>query len=124
MPIPILKQRDVLIVSIQSAPTDPDLLQLKDDLADRVGRHRSRGVVIDVSALDVMDSFAARTLRVISRTTKLRRAETVIVGIQPEVAFSMTQLGLTLQDVSTALDLEEGLELLATVMKKDPQGGG
>ena len=124
MPIPILKQRDVLIVSIQSAPTDPDLLQLKDDLADRVGRHRSRGVVIDVSALDVMDSFAARTLRVISRTTKLRGAETVIVGIQPEVAFSMTQLGLTLQDVSTALDLEEGLELLATVMKKDPQGGG
>jgi len=124
MPIPILKQRDVLIVSIQSAPTDPDLLQLKDDLADRVGRHRSRGVVIDVSALDVMDSFAARTLRMISRTTKLRGAETVIVGIQPEVAFSMTQLGLTLQDVSTALDLEEGLELLATVMKKDPQGGG
>jgi len=54
----------------------------------------------------------------------LRGAETVIVGIQPEVAFSMTQLGLTLQDVSTALDLEEGLELLATVMKKDPQGGG
>ena len=124
MPIPILKQRDVLIVSIQSAPTDPDLLQLKDDLADRVGRYRSRGVVIDVSALDVMDSFAARTLRMISRTTKLRGAETVIVGIQPEVAFSMTQLGLTLQDVSTALDLEEGLELLATVMKKDPQGGG
>jgi rsbT antagonist protein RsbS len=124
MPIPILKQRDVLIVSIQSAPTDPDLLQLKDDLADRVGRYRSRGVVIDVSTLDVMDSFAARTLRMISRTTKLRGAETVIVGIQPEVAFSMTQLGLTLQDVSTALDLEEGLELLATVMKKDPQGGG
>jgi rsbT antagonist protein RsbS len=124
MPIPILKQGNILIVSIQSAPTDPDLLQLKDELADRVGRHRSRGVVIDVSALDVMDSFAARTLRMISQTTKLRGAETVIVGIQPDVAFAMTQLGLTLRDVSTALDLEEGMELLAIMMKKGPQGGG
>jgi len=124
MAIPILKQGDILIVSMQTSLTDHDLLQLQDDLADRVGRLRSRGVVIDVSALDVMDSFASRTLRVIARTTKLRGADTVIVGIQPEVAFAMTQLGLTLQDVSTALDLEDGLEQLARIRKERREAGG
>ena len=124
MAIPILKQGDILIVSMQASLTDRDLLQLQDDLADRVGRFRSRGIVIDVSALDVMDSFASRTLRVIARTTKLRGADTVIVGIQPDVAFAMTQLGLTLQDVATALDLEEGMELLARIRKKAQHSGG
>ena len=123
MAIPILKQGDTLIVSMQASPTDGDLLQLQDDLADRVGRFRSRGVVIDVSALDVMDSFASRTLRVIARTTKLRGADTVIVGIQPDVAFAMTQLGLTLQELATALDLEEGMELLARIRKKAQHPG-
>ncbi|HKP27541.1 MAG TPA: STAS domain-containing protein [Dongiaceae bacterium] len=115
MAIPILKQGDTLIVSIQAAPTDQELLRLQDDLADQVGRFRSRGVIIDVSALDVMDSFASRTLRGIARTTKLRGAETIVVGIQPDVAFAMTQLGLTMQDVMTALDLEEGLQMLARI---------
>jgi rsbT antagonist protein RsbS len=110
MTVPILKQGQMLIVSMPPSMSDLDLVQLKDDLADRVGRFRSAGVVIDVSALDVMDSFATRTLRGIAQTTKLRGAETVIVGIQPEVAFAMIQLGLTLDDVATALDLEEGLE--------------
>jgi rsbT antagonist protein RsbS len=113
MPVPILKQGDILIACVQTALTDKDLVQLKDDLADRVGRFRSSGVVIDVSALDVLDSFATRTLRGIAQTTRLRGAETVIVGIQPEVAFAMVQLGLTLEGISTALDLEEGLELIA-----------
>src|ERR1700730_18916932 len=110
MPVPILKQGQMLIVSMQASMSDLDLVQLKDDLADRVGRFRSSGVVIDVSALDVMDSFATRTLRGIAHTTRLRGAETVIVGIQPDVAFAMVQLGLTMEDVGTALDLEEGLE--------------
>lgn len=108
MAIPILKQGDVLIASLQADPTDNDLIQLKDELADRIGRLRSTGVVIDVSGLDVMDSFATRTLRGIAQTTRLRGADTVIVGIQPEVAFSMVQLGLTLDGIATALDLEEG----------------
>jgi rsbT antagonist protein RsbS len=112
MPVPILKQGQVLIVSMQASMSDLDLVQLKDDLADRVGRFRSSGVVIDVSGLDVMDSFATRTLRGIAHTTRLRGAETVIVGIQPEVAFAMVQLGLTMDDVGTALDLEEGLALV------------
>jgi rsbT antagonist protein RsbS len=111
--IPILRQGDVLIASLQAAATDRDLLTLKDELAQKAGQFRSRGVVIDVSVLDVMDSFATRTLRGIAHTTKLRGAKMVIVGIQPEVAFAMVQLGLTLDGVATALDLEEGLELLA-----------
>jgi rsbT antagonist protein RsbS len=111
MPVPILKQGQVLIVSMQASMSDLDLLQLKDELADRVGRLRCSAVVIDVSGLDVMDSFATRTLRGIAQTTRLRGAETVIVGIQPEVAFAMVQLGLTLDDIGTALDLEEGLAL-------------
>jgi rsbT antagonist protein RsbS len=109
-----LKQADVLIASLQADPTDQELVQLKDDLAERIGRLRARGVVIDVSALDVMDSFATRTLRSIAQTTKLRGADTVIVGIQPDVAFAMVQLGLTLEGIATALDLEEGYALLRT----------
>ena len=112
MAVPILKQSQYLIASIQSALSDEDLVKLRDDLADLVGRQRARGVIIDVTALDVLDSFATRTLRAIVYTTKLRGAETVIVGIQPDVAQSMVQLGLTLEDVPTALDLEEGLSLL------------
>jgi rsbT antagonist protein RsbS len=111
MAVPILKQGQVLIVSIQASVSDVDLLQLKEDLAERVGRSRSSQVIIDVSGLDVLDSFASRTLRGIAHTTRLRGAVTVIVGIQPDVAFSMIQLGLTLDDVLTALDLEEGLKL-------------
>ena len=112
MAVPILKQGDYLIASIQAALTDADLLQLQDNLVNGVGKFRSRGVIVDVTALDVMDSFATRTLRTIAHTIKLRGAETVIVGIQPEVAFAMVRLGLTLDDVATTLDLEEGLSLL------------
>jgi rsbT antagonist protein RsbS len=112
MAVPILKQGQHLIASIQSALSDQDLLELRDNLASLVGRHRARGVIIDVTALDVLDSFSTRTLRAIAYMTKLRGAETVIVGIQPDVALAMVQLGLTLEDVPTALDLEEGLAFL------------
>lgn len=112
MAVPVVKQGDILIAQLQSALSDRDLVQLRDELSTKVGRFRSKGVVIDVTALDVMDSFATRILRGIAQTMKLRGAETVIVGIQPEVAFSMVQLGLGLDDVLTALDLEEGLEAL------------
>jgi rsbT antagonist protein RsbS len=102
-------------VPIQAALSDDDLIQLRDGLIDQVGRFRARGVVIDVTALDVMDSFATRTLRGIAETTRLRGAHTVIVGIQPDVAFAMVQLGLALSGISTALDLDEGLEILAAL---------
>lgn len=112
MHVPILKQRDSLIASIQSALSDQDLLELRDDLSERVGHYRSQGVIIDVTVLDVIDSFATRTLRAIAHMLRLRGAETIIVGIQPEVAFTMVQLGLTLEGINTALDLEEGLAFL------------
>jgi rsbT antagonist protein RsbS len=110
--VPILKQGGYLIASIQSALTDEDLLSLREDLIQRVGDLRASGVVVDVTALDVMDSFACRTLRDIAFMARLRGAETVIVGIQPEVAFAVVQLGLNLEGVATTLDLEEGLAYL------------
>jgi len=116
--VPILKQGNVLIASIKAALSDRDLMKLRDELTDSVGRFRSRGVVIDVTALDVLDSFATRTIRGIAYTAKLRGATTVVVGIQPDVAFGMVQLGLALEDVPTALDLEEGLTHLQKKMSK------
>src|SRR6059036_2962526 len=119
MHVPLLKQGDYLIATIQSVLSDSDLVQLRDDLAKRVGQFRSRGVIIDVTVLDVIDSFATRTLRAIAHMLKLRGAETVIVGIQPEVAFGMVQLGLTLEGIGTALDLEEGLAYLDRKTKRN-----
>ena len=112
MTVAILKQGDHLIASIQSALRDHEVLELRDELAHRVGSLRARGIVVDVTALDVIDSFVARSLRTIALTAKLRGAETVIVGIQPEVAIAMVQFRLNLEPLHTALDLEEGLELL------------
>lgn len=112
MRVPILKQGNYLIATIQSALTDEDLIRLRDDLAAQVHKFRSQGVIVDVTVLDVMDSFATRTLRDLAQMIRLRGAKTVICGIQPEVAFAMVQLGLELGKVETALDLEEGLALL------------
>jgi len=115
--VPILKQGPYLIATIQSALTDADIVQLRDALVEQVGRYRSRGVIIDVTALDVMDSFATGTLRDVAHMVRLRGAETVIVGIQPDVAFAMVHMGLTLEGVTTRLDLEEGLDHLNRNMK-------
>ncbi len=123
MEVPILKQGLYLIASIQAALSDVDLLHLRDALAEKVGKFRARGVIVDVTVLDVMDSFASRTLRDLAHMTRLRGAETVIVGIQPEVAFAMVQLGLTLEGVDTALDLEEGLLFLDKKTKRHPSRG-
>jgi rsbT antagonist protein RsbS len=117
--IPILKQGDYLIASIQSAMTDSEAVQLRDDLMVQVSRYRSKGIIVDVTMLDVLDSFAARAMRTMAHMTRLRGATTVLVGIQPEVAFAMVQLGMTLTDVNTALDLEEGLEFLDQRTKPD-----
>jgi rsbT antagonist protein RsbS len=84
-----------------------------------VGQYRARGIIVDLTALDLMDSFAARSLRTIAHMTRLRGADTVVVGVQPEVAFAMVQLGLTFEDVYTALDLEEGLRFLDARTGKD-----
>jgi rsbT antagonist protein RsbS len=112
MPVPILKQGPILIASVQAALTDSDTERLRYDLMEQVSRFRAQGIIVDVTAIDVMDSFAARSLRTIAHMTRLRGADTVIVGLQPEVAFAMVQLGLMFDDMYTALDLEEGLALL------------
>ncbi len=118
MPVPILKQGGYLSASIQSVLSDSDLVELRDDLGARVGAYRAGGVIIDVTVLDVIDSFATRTLRTIAHMLKLRGAETVIVGIQPDVAFAMVQRGPTLEGIGTALDLEDGLAHLDSRTKR------
>jgi rsbT antagonist protein RsbS len=112
MMVPILKQGTYLIATVQAAMSDADAQQLQDDLMERVSRFRAQGIIVDVTAIDVMDSYAARSLQTIAHMTRLRGADTVIVGLQPEVAFTMVQLGLAFDDIHTSLDLEDGLAFL------------
>jgi rsbT antagonist protein RsbS len=112
MEVPILKQADILIATVQAALTDADLLELRRALVEKVVKVRAHGVILDLTAMDVLDSFASRTMREMAHMIRLRGAETVIVGIQPEVALAMVQLGLSLKGITTALDLEEGLKYL------------
>ena len=113
--VSILRQGPQLIASIHTALDDSQMMRFQQDLIDQIGRHRSRGVIIDVAALDVLDSFGSRTLRNIAEMARLRGAVTVIVGIQPDVAYTMVELGMDTGSVHTALDLEEGLEYLQRI---------
>jgi rsbT antagonist protein RsbS len=97
------------VASIHTALDDGQLLRFRSDLLDQIGRHRCRGVIIDVAALDVIDSFACHTLRTLAQVARLRGAMIVVVGIRPDVAAAMVEFGTTLDPVPTALDLEEGL---------------
>jgi rsbT antagonist protein RsbS len=110
--VSILRQDAYLIASVHDALDDSEMLRFQQDLIEKIGRHRSRGVVIDVAALDVLDSFAQRTLGNIAEMARLRGAVSVIVGIRPEVAIAMVQLGMGTGSVATALDLQEGLVFL------------
>jgi rsbT antagonist protein RsbS len=121
-PVAILQQEGYLLASVQSDLSDSEVLELRDDLANRIGRERVRGIVVDVSALDVIDSFVARALRELAVTAKLRGAETIIVGIQPEVAIAMVHFRLNLTPLRTALDVDEALALLGTTnVSADPR---
>jgi rsbT antagonist protein RsbS len=110
--VSIMRQGPYLIASIHTALDDSQMVRFQHDLVAQIGRHRSRGVIIDVAALDVLDSFGSRTLRNIAEMARLRGATTVIVGIQPDVAMAMVMLGMGTGSVETALDLEEGLVYL------------
>ena len=112
MSVAILRQGDYLIASIQGDLTDGEVLALRDDLAERVGHYRARGLIVDVAALDVSDSFVARSLRSIAITARLRGAATVVVGIQPDVAIAMVQFDLDLAPLLAALDLDGAITLL------------
>jgi rsbT antagonist protein RsbS len=110
--VSILRQGGYLIASIHTALDDTQLQRFQHDLIDQVGQYRARGVIIDVAALDIVDSYATHTLRNLARMAGLRGASTVIVGINPDVAYTMVRLGLNLNTVHTALDLDEGLAVL------------
>ena len=112
MSVAILRQSDHLIASIQSDLSDTEILAFRDELAERVGRDRARGVIVDVTALDVIDSFFARALRSLAITARLRGAETVIVGIQPDVAIAIVHFKLNLDPLRTALDLDDARAVL------------
>ncbi|KQZ87430.1 anti-anti-sigma factor [Phycicoccus sp. Root563] len=110
--VSILRQGDTLVASVHTALDDSEMIRFQNDLVRQIGEVRARGIIIDVAALDVIDSFGSRTLRSIADIARLRGATTVIVGIQPEVAFAMVRLGMDMGQVPTALDLEEGLAYL------------
>ncbi len=122
MLVSVLRQGDFLIASIHTALDDEEMVRFQHDVVARIGRERSRGIIIDVAALDVLDSFGSRCLRNLAHMARLRGAETVIVGIQPDVAFVMVQLGTDLE-IHTALDLEEGLERLEELTSGGRVGG-
>lgn len=111
--VSILRQGDTLVASVHTALDDSEMVRFQNDLVSQIGEYRARGVIIDVAALDVIDSFASRTLQMIADIARLRGAHTVIVGIRPEVAFAMVRLGIGMGEVATALDLEEGISHLA-----------
>ena len=113
MSVSILRQGSVLIATVQADLSDTEVLALRDALAARVSRHRARGVIVDVTALDVIDSFVARALRSLAVTVRLKGAETLVVGIQPDVAIAMVQFDLNLQPLRTTLDLDEALTIFA-----------
>ncbi len=118
--VSILREGDYLIASIHAALDDAQLRMFQRDLVAQIGQHRARGVLIDVAALDVLDSYGSSRLRDLTRMARLRGAETVIVGIQPDIAFAMVQLGMQLDDVHVALDLEEGLAYLGALAGRQP----
>lgn len=110
--IPVLELGDVLIVSIQGDPQDQDVLALREDLSDAVVRHGARGVIIDITAVEIIDSFIGRMFATIAGMCRMLDAETVVVGMRPAVAITLVELGLSLGGVRTALNLEKGVALL------------
>ena len=110
--IPILKMGRFLLVTIQVDMHDQLALTLQDDLTSRIAKERARGVLIDISSLDIVDSFIGRTIGNISARARVLDAETVVVGMQPAVAITLVELGLPLQGVMTALNVEKGMKLL------------
>jgi rsbT antagonist protein RsbS len=111
--LPILRIGENLLVSIQADLDDQTVMNLQDDLAENVVRHGARGVIIDITAAEIVDSFVGRMLSTIASISRLLDAETVVVGMRPAVAITLVELGLSLGGVRTALNLEQGLAILS-----------
>jgi rsbT antagonist protein RsbS len=124
MSVAVLRQGDYLIASIQSDLSDTEVTQLRTELTDLIGKYRTRGLVIDVAALDVIDSFVTRALRAIIVSARLRGAHAVIVGISPDVAIAMVQFRLNLEPLRVALDLDGATALLDRLTQGDQEDGG
>ena len=118
--IPILQMGSVLLVTIQVDMQDQMALALQDDLANKIAATGAKGVMIDISALEIVDSFVGRMLASISGISRILDATTVVVGMQPAVAITLVELGLSLEGVRTALNVERGMELLALGRKENP----
>ena len=114
--IPILKMGQYLLVTIQVDMHDRLALTLQEDLTSQIVRHRSRGVLIDISSLEMVDSFIGRMLGTITSMARLLDAETVVVGMQPSVAITLVELGLSLKGIRTALDMEKGMSVLRAAL--------
>jgi len=116
--IPILKMGDYLLVTVQVDMHDRLAMTLQEDLADRIVKARARAVLIDISALEVVDSFIGRMLGTIAAIARVLDAETVVVGMRPAVAITLVELGLALPGVRTALNVEKGMEILRSSLDK------
>lgn len=115
--IPILRLGDILLVTVQVDMHDQLAVRLLDDLTTKISQTRARGVLIDISALDVVDSFIGRMIADVAATSRILDAQTVVVGMQPAVAITLVELGMSLPGVRTALDVDQGMELL-----REPRG--
>ncbi|HET8644251.1 MAG TPA: STAS domain-containing protein [Vicinamibacteria bacterium] len=122
--IPILKMGPFLLVSIQVDMHDRLAMTLQDDLMTQIQRHRAQGVLVDISALDVVDSFIGRMLANLAGMARVLDAETVVTGMRPAVAITLVELGLSLKGVRTALNVERGMELLQTSLGEREAGRG
>ena len=116
--IPILKMGPFLLVTIQGEMDDRTAIALQDELAERVVGTQVCGVLIDISTLDIVDSFIGRMLTTIAATTRVLDAETVVVGMQPAVAITLVELGLSLSGVRTALNVEQGMDFLQSSLRQ------
>jgi len=121
--IPILKMGEYLLITIQVDMHDRLAITLQEDLTDQIVKHRSHGVLIDISALEMVDSFIGRMLGSIASMARLLDAETVVVGMQPAVAITLVELGLSMTGVRTALDVEKGMVALRTALSKARRNG-
>lgn len=121
--IPILKISDFLLVTVQVDMHDRLAMALQDDLTDRIVRDRARGVLIDISALDIVDSFIGRMLGNIAAMARVLDAETVVVGMQPSVAITLVELGLSLPGIRTALNIDRGMDLLWAATEETGETG-
>src|ERR687885_2482270 len=122
--IPILQMGEFLLVTIQVDMHDRLAMTLQDDLTNRISQTNARGVLIDISSLDMVDSFIGRILGNIAKMAQVLDAQTVVVGMQPAVAITLVELGLSLKGIRTALNVEKGMALLRTSLEAGFKGGG